>query len=100
MAVIILAIVLTIITGSYYFGRDLSRPAWLVLFIRTLLKANTHEDGRSSKDLQVATLLQRKTSAAWHRAANGPDTDHGESSYQGTERLKDRHAIVTRAGIR
>jgi hypothetical protein len=33
MAVIILAIVLAIITGSYYFGRNLSRSAWLVLFI-------------------------------------------------------------------
>ena len=39
---------------------------------RTLWKANTYEDGRSSKDLQAATLLRRKTGAAWHRGSNGP----------------------------
>jgi hypothetical protein len=33
VAVIILAAVLTIITGANYFGRNLSRPVWLVLII-------------------------------------------------------------------
>jgi hypothetical protein len=37
MAVIILAVVLTIITGAYYFGRNLSRPVWLVLFILSVI---------------------------------------------------------------
>lgn len=32
MAVIILAVILTIITGAHYFGRNLARPVWLVLF--------------------------------------------------------------------
>ena len=37
MAVIILAVVLTIITGVHYFGRNLSRAVWLVLFILSVL---------------------------------------------------------------
>jgi len=37
MAVIILALVLTIITGAHYFGRNLTRPVWLVLFILSVL---------------------------------------------------------------
>ncbi|MBV9875612.1 MAG: hypothetical protein JO025_12840 [Verrucomicrobia bacterium] len=37
MAVILLAIVLTIITGAYFFGRNLSRAVWLVLFILSLI---------------------------------------------------------------
>jgi hypothetical protein len=37
MAVLILAVVVTIITGAHYFGRTLSRPAWLVLFILSVL---------------------------------------------------------------
>jgi hypothetical protein len=37
MAVIILAIVLTIITGAHYFGRNLARPVWLVLFILSVV---------------------------------------------------------------
>ena len=32
MAVLILALVVTIITGAHYFGRNLTRPVWLVLF--------------------------------------------------------------------
>ncbi len=37
MAVLILAVVLIIITGAQYFGRPLTRPVWLVLFILSLL---------------------------------------------------------------
>jgi hypothetical protein len=37
MAVIILAVVLTIITGAHYFGRNLSRPVWLLLFILSVV---------------------------------------------------------------
>jgi uncharacterized protein (DUF983 family) len=37
MAVIILAVVLTVITGAYYFERNLSRAVWLVLFILSVL---------------------------------------------------------------
>jgi hypothetical protein len=37
MVVIILAVVLTIITGANHFGRNLSRPVWLVLFILSVL---------------------------------------------------------------
>jgi hypothetical protein len=37
MAVIILAVVLTIITGAYCSGRNLSRAVWLVLFILSVL---------------------------------------------------------------
>ena len=37
MAVIILAVVLTIITGAHYFGRNLARPVWLVLFILSVV---------------------------------------------------------------
>jgi cell division protein FtsW (lipid II flippase) len=37
MAVIILAVVLAVITGAYYFGRNLSRAVWLVLFILSVL---------------------------------------------------------------
>jgi hypothetical protein len=33
MAVLILAVVLIIITGAQYFGRPLTRPVWLVLFL-------------------------------------------------------------------
>ena len=37
MAVIILAVVLTIITAAHYFGRNLSRPVWLLLFILSVV---------------------------------------------------------------
>jgi hypothetical protein len=37
MAVIILAVVLTILTGANYLGRNLSRAVWLVLFILSVL---------------------------------------------------------------
>ena len=38
MAVLILALVMTIITGAHYFGRNLKkRPVWLVLLIRPAL---------------------------------------------------------------
>lgn len=37
MAVIILAVVLTVITGANYFGRNLSRPVWLVLLILSVV---------------------------------------------------------------
>ena len=37
MAVLILALLLTIITGAHYFGRNLTRPVWLVLFIVSAL---------------------------------------------------------------
>jgi hypothetical protein len=37
MPVLILAVVVTIITGSHYFGRNLTRPVWLVLFILSAL---------------------------------------------------------------
>jgi hypothetical protein len=37
MAVILLAVVLAIITGAYYFGRNLARAVWLVLFILSLV---------------------------------------------------------------
>jgi hypothetical protein len=37
MAVIILAVVLTIITGANYFGRNLSRPVSLVLFTLSVI---------------------------------------------------------------
>ena len=37
MAVLILALVLTIITGAHYFGRNLTRPVWLVLPILSAL---------------------------------------------------------------
>jgi hypothetical protein len=37
MAVLILAVVVTIITGAQYFGRPLTRPIWLVLFILSAL---------------------------------------------------------------
>jgi uncharacterized protein (DUF983 family) len=37
MAVLILAVVLTIITGAQYFGRPLTRTVWLVLFILSAL---------------------------------------------------------------
>jgi hypothetical protein len=37
MAVLILAVVVTIITGAHYFGRNLTRSVWLVLFILSVL---------------------------------------------------------------
>jgi hypothetical protein len=37
MAVLILGVVLAIITGAHYFGRNLTRPVWLVLFILSVL---------------------------------------------------------------
>ena len=37
MAVLILAFVVTIITGTHYFGWNLTRPVWLVLFILSVL---------------------------------------------------------------
>ena len=37
MAVLILALVVTIITGAHYFGWNLIRPVWLVLFILSVL---------------------------------------------------------------
>jgi hypothetical protein len=37
MAVLILALVITIITGAHYFGRNVTRPVWLVLFILSVL---------------------------------------------------------------
>jgi hypothetical protein len=37
MAVLILAVVVTIITGAQYFGRPLTRSVWLVLFILSAL---------------------------------------------------------------
>jgi hypothetical protein len=37
MAVLILAVVVIIITGATYFGRPLTRPVWLVLFILSAL---------------------------------------------------------------
>jgi hypothetical protein len=37
MAVLILALVVTIITGAQYFGWNLTRPMWLVLFILSAL---------------------------------------------------------------
>ena len=37
MAVLILAVVVTIVTGAQYFGRPLTRPVWLVLFILSVL---------------------------------------------------------------
>ena len=37
MAVLILALVVTIITGAHYFGRNVTRPVWLVLFILSVL---------------------------------------------------------------
>jgi len=37
MAVLILALVVTIITGAHYFGWNLTRPVWLVLFILSVL---------------------------------------------------------------
>jgi hypothetical protein len=37
MAVLILALVVTIITGAHYFGWNLARPVWLVLFILSVL---------------------------------------------------------------
>ena len=37
MAVLILAVVVTIITGAHYFGRNLTKPVWLVLFILSAL---------------------------------------------------------------
>jgi hypothetical protein len=37
MAVIILAVVLTILTGAHCFGRNLSRAVWLGLFILSVL---------------------------------------------------------------
>jgi len=37
MAVIILAVVLTIVTGAHYFGRNLSKPVLLVLFILSVV---------------------------------------------------------------
>ena len=37
MAVLILAVVVTIITGAHYFGRNLTRPVWLALFILSAL---------------------------------------------------------------
>jgi hypothetical protein len=33
MAVLTLALVVTIITGGHYFGRNVTRPVWLALFI-------------------------------------------------------------------
>ncbi|MBV8099599.1 MAG: hypothetical protein JOZ31_10615 [Verrucomicrobia bacterium] len=37
MAVLILALVVTIITGAHYFGRNVTRPVWVVLFILSVL---------------------------------------------------------------
>jgi hypothetical protein len=37
MAVLILALVVTIITGAHFFGWNLTRPVWLVLFILSVL---------------------------------------------------------------
>jgi hypothetical protein len=37
MAVLILALIVTIITGAHYFGRNPTRPVWLVLFILSAL---------------------------------------------------------------
>jgi hypothetical protein len=37
MAVLILALVVTIFTGAHYFGRNVTRPVWLVLFILSAL---------------------------------------------------------------
>ena len=37
MAVLILAVVVTIIAGAQYFGRPLTRSVWLVLFILSAL---------------------------------------------------------------
>ena len=37
MAVILLAIVFAILTGAHYFGRNVSRAVWLVLFILSLV---------------------------------------------------------------
>ena len=37
LAVLILALVVAIITGAHYFGRNLTRPVWLVLFILSAL---------------------------------------------------------------
>jgi hypothetical protein len=37
MAVLVLAVVVTIITGAHYFGRTLTRPVWLVLFILSVI---------------------------------------------------------------
>jgi len=37
MAVLILALVVTIITGAHYFGRNVTKPVWLVLFILSVL---------------------------------------------------------------
>ena len=37
MAVFIFALVVTIITGAHYFGRNLIKPVWHVLFILSAL---------------------------------------------------------------
>ena len=37
MAVLILPLVVTIITGAHYFGRNVTKPVWLVLFILSVL---------------------------------------------------------------
>ena len=37
MAVLILALVVTIITGAHYFGRTITKPVWLLLFILSVL---------------------------------------------------------------
>ena len=37
MAVLILALVVTIITGAHYVGRTITKPVWLLLFILSVL---------------------------------------------------------------
>jgi hypothetical protein len=37
MAVLVSTLVMTIITGAHYFGRNPTRPVWLVLFILSAL---------------------------------------------------------------
>jgi hypothetical protein len=37
MALLIVTLVLTIVTGAYYFGRPISKRLWLVLLILSIL---------------------------------------------------------------
>jgi hypothetical protein len=37
MALLIVTVVLALITGTYYFGRPISKPLWLVLLILSVL---------------------------------------------------------------
>jgi antibiotic biosynthesis monooxygenase (ABM) superfamily enzyme len=37
MALLVLALVLTIITGANYFGRPITKRIWLVLFVLSVL---------------------------------------------------------------